>query len=657
MRKLPCIVLFCALLIAPAVSAQTLNSLTIQAPNELLSESQANCTVRAGFTNGAAFDVTLCASMNVWPPELATLTPLGHLTVAHTMVDTSCTLHAVFTYGDVTLEATHAVQIAAVPCLEPVYVDVQTVGSTGAEEIRRIRIGPDGERYVCGFFSGTVDFDPSVDGVDLRSSHGNTDGFVSKFSASGTYQWTRTWGGSGPDVCTDVATAAAEGLYVLGTFTYCFDMNPDGGAPACVDPNGPGSRTDVFVVKVDNDGAYLWGNRLGGIYDDVASQIVATRSGGCAVAGEFQGLVDFNPGPAQDLHRSYSDTYSDFFVWRLDSDGAYRWAFTKGGNQDDAALAITEAPDESLYVAGLFYSGVILLDPGPPQVVITRVGASDAFALHLTANGTFIKAISWGSPSTDAAVDIALAPNGDVVLGGYFWETIDFDPDPSPPAVAYRTAVGQQDAFILRLTPGLQFIWVSTIGGTQSDGIESVAVGADNRVYGAGYFLSSMNFTGAEGPVTLTAHGAEDVFVLKYAPLGTLNWGIDIGGTQSERAQALAVLGTDKILCGGWYRGTCDFNPDPNVQELRTAVGDSDAYIVELRCGPPDNVPCTGDTNCDGDIDFADIDPFVLALSGESAYLAAYPDCRWLNGDANGDQTVDFADIDEFVELLFTVCP
>ena len=59
-----------------------------------------------------------------------------------------------------------------------------------------------------------------------------------------------------------------------------------------------------------------------------------------------------------------------------------------------------------------------------------------------------------------------------------------------------------------------------------------------------------------------------------------------------------------------------------------------------------------GDLDCDGDVDFDDIDPFVLALSGQAAYEAAYPDCDWFNADCDGDGDVDFDDIDSFVALL-----
>ncbi len=65
---------------------------------------------------------------------------------------------------------------------------------------------------------------------------------------------------------------------------------------------------------------------------------------------------------------------------------------------------------------------------------------------------------------------------------------------------------------------------------------------------------------------------------------------------------------------------------------------------------PPDTLP--GDLDGDGDIDFDDIDPFVMALSGQEAYEAAYPDGTWLNADCDLDGDVDFDDIDAFVALL-----
>ncbi len=59
-----------------------------------------------------------------------------------------------------------------------------------------------------------------------------------------------------------------------------------------------------------------------------------------------------------------------------------------------------------------------------------------------------------------------------------------------------------------------------------------------------------------------------------------------------------------------------------------------------------------GDLNCDGAVNFADINPFVLALSNPAVYQQQFPNCNLMNGDVNGDGAVNFADINPFVALL-----
>jgi glucose/arabinose dehydrogenase/plastocyanin len=60
-----------------------------------------------------------------------------------------------------------------------------------------------------------------------------------------------------------------------------------------------------------------------------------------------------------------------------------------------------------------------------------------------------------------------------------------------------------------------------------------------------------------------------------------------------------------------------------------------------------------GDLNCDGSVNFGDINPFVLYLSNNAAWQTAYPGCPLTNGDINGDGTYpSFGDINPFVALL-----
>jgi hypothetical protein len=59
-----------------------------------------------------------------------------------------------------------------------------------------------------------------------------------------------------------------------------------------------------------------------------------------------------------------------------------------------------------------------------------------------------------------------------------------------------------------------------------------------------------------------------------------------------------------------------------------------------------------GDTNCDGAVNFDDINPFVTALVGQAGYDVRYPNCFWLSADVDCNGTVNFDDINPFVGQL-----
>jgi hypothetical protein len=89
------------------------------------------------------------------------------------------------------------------------------------------------------------------------------------------------------------------------------------------------------------------------------------------------------------------------------------------------------------------------------------------------------------------------------------------------------------------------------------------------------------------------------------------------------------------------------FVDDPNTPD----TGQGTPPIVDM--GPYEFQPVhPGDLNCDGVVNFDDINPLVLALSDPAGYQAAYPDCNILNADCNADGVVNFDDINPFVAIL-----
>jgi hypothetical protein len=147
---------------------------------------------------------------------------------------------------------------------------------------------------------------------------------------------------------------------------------------------------------------------------------------------------------------------------------------------------------------------------------------------------------------------------------------------------------------------------------------------------------------------------------------------------------AAAQDGHGEIIAWGWnHYGSCNV-PSPNTGFVAVAAGDyhslglkADGSIATWglnnwgQCTvPPPNTGFVavrggeyhslglkayrpvGDLNCDGRVDFGDINPFVLALTNWGQYLQQYPDCDIYLADINGDGFVDFGDINPFVRLL-----
>lgn len=79
-------------------------------------------------------------------------------------------------------------------------------------------------------------------------------------------------------------------------------------------------------------------------------------------------------------------------------------------------------------------------------------------------------------------------------------------------------------------------------------------------------------------------------------------------------------------------------------------------------CTPHPCVPCLGDANCDGFVNWRDIDFFVAGQNdNETAWRAMFtppdPRCPFANLDCNQDNYVNWRDIDPFVSLQNTACP
>jgi hypothetical protein len=105
--------------------------------------------------------------------------------------------------------------------------------------------------YVCGYFNGTVDFDPGP-GIAELTTNGSEDAFIQVLDPTGAYLWARSWGGQGIDHAYGVAVDSLGNSYVCGDFTSSADFDPG----PWVDEHFSDGKDGSFLTKFLPDGVW-----------------------------------------------------------------------------------------------------------------------------------------------------------------------------------------------------------------------------------------------------------------------------------------------------------------------------------------------------------------------------------------------------------------
>ncbi len=326
---------------------------------------------------------------------------------------------------------------------------VQTDRGTG------IAVDSSGNVYTVGLFSGTADFDPGSGTTQLVSA-GTSDVFVWKLNSAGIFQWARRMGGGGNDVSSGIAVDASGNVHTTGYFYGTADFDPGAGVSELT--TNSILEVDVFVSKLNSNGAYLWARQLGGNGSDTGTSIAVDALGNVYTAGDFNGTADFDPGVG--VTNLTSAGADDGFVSKLDSNGNHVWARRIGGSEGDLPTDIALDAAGNAHISGYFW-GTVDFDPGVGISSLTSTGGSDAYIVNLDASGNHVWARSFGGNGTDVAYGIALDFGGNIHVAGGGFQTVDFDPGFG---TSHRTSAGLMDAFTLKLSPDMLFDFSGFVG-------------------------------------------------------------------------------------------------------------------------------------------------------------------------------------------------
>ncbi|MDH4607540.1 hypothetical protein [Pseudomonas sp. BN102] len=237
-----------------------------------------------------------------------------------------------------------------------------------------------------------------------------------------------TWGGTGAEVATAVATAADGSAYLVGS-TDSFAFDP---------PGQPATR--IFIVKLSN-GAVVWqriwnGPTIVGVTD---ASVAVAADGSVYVAGIT------------------ADGGGDAVLLKFDPSGNLLWERAWGGAESDSAGAVATDSDGFVYVAGR----------------ATSFGPSSAgvFVLKFDPAGNLVWQRLWDDAAGFEAM--AVTPDGNVYAA-----SSRLRPDSN---------FSQFDVMVLKLTPEGELAWARTYGaGEVVDARGGMAAAADGSIYTAG---------------------------------------------------------------------------------------------------------------------------------------------------------------------------
>ncbi len=462
----------------------------------------------------------------------------------------------------------------------------KSFGSIDMDQVNDMVVDDNGNVYLTGYFQGTVDFDPGQ-GTDIHTSNGHYDGFVQKLDSDGNLLWVKTFGGNNYDEGLGIALdQGGSNVYITGYFrgTVDFDTGPG------VNNHTSEGESDIFIMCLTNAGNFLWAKSIGGTGNDAGTDIAISPSGYVQVTGYFYGNVDFNPAIAVDFHQATGTINSDVFVLKMDANGDYLWTRTFGGTDYDAGLSLVIDASGNIYTTGYFLgtvdfdtdvtvdnhssnglkdvfvqkldfngnfiwaktfggngndigksididnNGNIILtgsfagtvDFNPGNFVDNHIsnGSLDIFVEKLDATGDFVWARTFGGSSEDVGNSVTHDYNDNIFLTGYFFDTVDFDPDIA--GFEQHTSNGNRDIFIEKFASNSAFQWAETFGGNNiNDSDTGVSIAINNSgIYTAGTFQGTIDLApGSNSQSTNISNGAEDWFISKICdpPMVTAN--------------------------------------------------------------------------------------------------------------------------------------
>lgn len=385
----------------------------------------------------------------------------------------------------------------------------------------------------------------------------------------------------------------------------------------------------IGVKGISSAEAPTWQDQRGTALEDVAMGVAVgfERTGNVSgyesrvfTAGYTRGAMDGNA-------HGGGFQKADVFIARHETNGTHRWTKQLGGLADDFATDIAVqcnlVPDPQPSCAALHASGY---SAGAFDGNVSA-GGIDAILIKLDLNGNKLWSRQLGSTGADYALGVASDSAGNSYIAGY-----------TNGVLPGQTRAGNNDAFLAKYDAAGNRLWVRQFGTPLSDQAQSVAVDADGNAYVGGLTFGDLD---GAGPAPF---GADDAYVAKFSPAGTLQWIRQSGTPQSDSVLSLAISKNNgtRVYAAGYTGGSYAGTPQGAIDAIAVGYDLDGAEVWRRQFGTPgvdyvhgvasdggNNIYISGESNYDlntkaGNPSLLDYDSF-LAKYDEAGAFALQP--------------------------------
>ena len=312
-------------------------------------------------------------------------------------------------------------------------------------------------------------------------------------------------------------------------------------------------RSDVYVLRIDDNGDTLWTCAFGSFLSDVNASLVAVDS---------SLFISYT--------RSLGSGNADVALVKLDHNGSAEWERTYGSNTVDGCYSMIATDDSCLVIAGWTHAGTN--------------GGSDVYLIKTDLEGDTVFTRTIGGVDDDYGYDVIMTSDSGLAVCGY----------------SRSGSHGEYDFYTIRLDRTGGILWTQVAGGSQNDLGYSIAECSDGFLiagatwsYGAGapdqgnIYIAKFDHDGnfiddryygdqgddrayrilptANGNSTLTGSfdrsGNVDCILMEINALGDTVWSVYFGGQGIEQGfdlinlpdQGYAVCGATESFGAGSF--------------------------------------------------------------------------------------------------------